>query len=493
MNENYKKLSSLQLQSVFIDNLGGCGLSSYEGQNPFDIRLDGIVYHIYIKNLSPAQLSNNNPDVWRIQLPIRAEFENIKQSKNLFVLLGYDAGRGVFTSWNPYWCKQRLNVGKSVSLYSRLSLQEKVSESGKIEIIDLNNDGSVVCIPQRLVGEYIRCIKKYYPDETEFIAKGSSIQKKLRSEMNDSCVETMLSLPIIDEFDLNEFGKLNCLNEPVRRDLYKYIEDEEYPDYDEMIKSVRQYYPDSILEKMSYADWVNLFKVENWTAGSKDDPKKGAPKFRTKTIRVTRQNGTVIQHRFVVDTYREMIEECSPAEVMKLNIQHAGVNIISTFPDEKYADYQRSLTCGLLLFVNSSTEQKFEDLCKINNAFGMGYKIELIDNLNEGGLKSGKSSQAAFSKIKVIFPDGRIIVHEKVLQTLVDVVEYADPELVERLNLIVCNKNLVLNEPHESYANACKPVKGGKFVNTYSNTDTKYRQICIISQMLKLGLVVELV
>lgn len=148
MKENYKKMSSVQLMFALISSVDSAAIKYVDGANPFVVNVGEDSVNIYIKNLSPAQLSNNNPDIWRIQLPVRDDFNAIKASDNLFVLFGYDSEREVFTSWNPYWCKQRLNVGKSVSLYSRLSLQQRVQDSGEIERMDLNNDGDVVCIPK---------------------------------------------------------------------------------------------------------------------------------------------------------------------------------------------------------------------------------------------------------------------------------------------------------------------------------------------------------
>lgn len=182
MNESPTILNSSDLLVTFLSNASGQDVRFVSGRNPFAITIDGEDTFIYIKNLSPAQLSNNNPDIWRIQLPTKDEFDSIKESSTLFLLLGYDAENKVYTSWNPYWCKQRLNVGKSVSMYSRLSLQKRVSELGEIEKMVLNNDGDVVCIPAGKIYDYIKSIKEYYPEETVFIAKGSSIQKRIQDE-----------------------------------------------------------------------------------------------------------------------------------------------------------------------------------------------------------------------------------------------------------------------------------------------------------------------
>lgn len=81
---------------------------SLDGVNPNHIRLAGLERYIYVKNISPAQLSNDNPNIVRVQLPIRNTFDTIKNSDVSFILLGYDAQNDVCAVWNPHEVKQRL-------------------------------------------------------------------------------------------------------------------------------------------------------------------------------------------------------------------------------------------------------------------------------------------------------------------------------------------------------------------------------------------------
>ena len=101
MNEGPTILSASDLMLTFLSNMSGQDVRYISGSNPFAIKIDGEDAFIYIKNLSPAQLSNGNPDVWRIQLPTKDEFNSIKESSTLFILLGYDAENMVYTTWNP--------------------------------------------------------------------------------------------------------------------------------------------------------------------------------------------------------------------------------------------------------------------------------------------------------------------------------------------------------------------------------------------------------
>lgn len=170
------------LVNALSQNLGSVRL--LKGINPCLVNYNGKEYYFYIKNLSPAQLSNDNPDVWRIQLPIKKEFNIIKKSSNPFLLLGYDGDNDVYTSWNPFWIKQRLNVGKSISLYSRLSLQQEVASKQVAISKELNHNGIVYCFPRKSLPDYIKNIHQYFPKESIYIPIGSRIESKKRMEIN---------------------------------------------------------------------------------------------------------------------------------------------------------------------------------------------------------------------------------------------------------------------------------------------------------------------
>ena len=176
-----KKISRYTLQQIFIESLEDSdSFKIIDGLNPFHIMLNGKELYIYIKNLSPAYFTN--PDVWRVQLPKKEEFDTIKDGEIDFVLLGYDADNDVYTIWHPKWTKQRLNNGESVSFYSRLSLHKEVASSQDIKRLSLNNDGEVIAFPREHL-EFILCnLKTFFQDDSDYVAMGS----KRRPEANDA-------------------------------------------------------------------------------------------------------------------------------------------------------------------------------------------------------------------------------------------------------------------------------------------------------------------
>lgn len=175
-----QKIDRQQLQLYFIEALEGAKVTLIDGLNPFHVEINGKEYYIYIKNLSPAYFQN--PDVWRVQLPIKKEFDEIKESDVTFILLGYDADNDVYTTWNPTWTKQRLNNAESVSFYSRLSLQQEVQRTKEFKHLTLNNDGEVVAFPRKILRFFFATYSGLFQGSDDYVAMGS----KKRPKANDA-------------------------------------------------------------------------------------------------------------------------------------------------------------------------------------------------------------------------------------------------------------------------------------------------------------------
>ena len=730
-----KKISRYTLQQIFIESLEGCdSFRIIDGLNPFHIMLNGKELYIYIKNLSPAYFSN--PDIWRVQLPKKEEFDTIKEGDIDFVLLGYDADNDVYTTWHPKWTKQRLNNGESVSFYSRLSLQETVASSQDFKRFPLNNDGEVVAFPREHIGFLLSNLKMFFQDDSDYVAIGSkrrpeaneayktlcdinnvellarsmaddgysgvtigSYCRAIRTLINDgyitryrkiflSCDNLNEYSNIVSEFcnqsDIKEqnekwhntlsaalrayisflvkqskgnefspteirynsfdyldflanrdifddFGSfliskgynpsivehyqnsIRILREYVCLNQYKILFEEcisvedlriafkkffAIPDIDELNKAkhhdlsamakqlieyisylevtsnqnsnlreeniqgivepknvdrssdainnesseeidwealytdingkltkianptlidklrphldseyvnpvcayseVEDFYGDRY-SKMDMGDWMKLFKTINWSNPYVVlHPKKELLKTKTKSkaeiLRVEYPNGRVIQCTKVVDTFVKVIEDSFPDLIHELKIMHADVNLVTKERSEQYASAQHEIADGWLVFTNINTRKKRDDLIKISNELELDLKVDVVSKVTGEVINiDDEPNLSVRQKIKVSFPDGRIIQPNKVLEAIVEVVKYAGPESVRELNIMVCGDNLILKHPKPRYIKACKPVGNEWLVNTCSNTVTKYEQIMFISEQLNLGMAAEII
>ncbi len=189
------KIDRAELKEILINTLSNSVTFKFiEGVNPCKIQFDGVEYNIYIKNLSPAQLSNKNPEIWRIQLPIRNVFNELKIDPVPFILLGYDSENDIYATWNPYWAKQRLNNAKSVSFYSRKSLQDKANETQAFQRQTLNNEGEVVTFPRTKLLYFLVNIEQFFPEMTEYVALGSRKRTEANEAYKTLCDHTNISL-----------------------------------------------------------------------------------------------------------------------------------------------------------------------------------------------------------------------------------------------------------------------------------------------------------
>ena len=95
--------------------------------------------------------------------------------------------------------------------------------------------------------------------------------------------------------------------------------------------------------------------------------------------------------------------------------------------------------------------------------------------------------------IHVKYPNGSEFSSNLVWETLVDVVNYAGPERVKRLNITCMGDNLISSRLNDNpiYRTAQKDIGQGLYVCTYSSTDIKFKQIERINRGLHLGLIVE--
>lgn len=496
MNEGPTILSASDLMLTFLSNMSGQDVRYISGSNPFAIKIDGEDAFIYIKNLSPAQLSNGNPDVWRIQLPTKDEFNSIKESSTLFILLGYDAENMVYTTWNPYWCKQRLNVGKSVSMYSRLSLQTRVSDSDHIEKMALNNDGDVVCIPAKQIYYYIKRIKDYYPEDTVFVAKGSSIQKRQQAE-SSSLYYFFVEHTLDTEFAT--FLRDGGMSDKSTKDYTRYARFLKENGYLNKYKEV-------FLQYTSFADY-----------------KKAFPEFLHKdeiAVIDKKWNGYIRATLNHYLRYIMSIDAITPA-IKPVNEQSST----STEATNKYVSGYQVDGFGKLTLLNDVVintlypyykEEDYPDFEQMIQIAAEYYPTDLMDKMTPvdwiklfRGTKwkrtKTKSERVAKSQdvaprtrkpnlsLRVTETNGTVIQKETPLDTFVYMIENSCPELLVEINF---GRPVISAEKFPDFPGSKRSqqqIKGGFYLSTNFNTVYKAKVLQTISDTFNLGWTIEVI
>lgn len=130
--------------------------------NPIQLIHQGIIYNIYLKNISHAGKPYPENQT-RAQLPKHQSFDRIKNSNERFLFLGYAKDSDVFVCWDPIKAKSRLNNRDYVSFFSRKSLQDS-TEEGDLKKATLTN-GDVFVIFKRVDFEaFLNTIEQFFPD-----------------------------------------------------------------------------------------------------------------------------------------------------------------------------------------------------------------------------------------------------------------------------------------------------------------------------------------
>lgn len=119
-----------------------------------------------------------------------------------------------------------------------------------------------------------------------------------------------------------------------------------------------------------------------------------------------------------------------------------------------------------------------------------------VDNTARTRKFAPKKPHQERKKIRITYPDGHQTCHNKVLDTLLEVIEYAGVENVSKLGIRMGRMGglpLFYTAIDKKNGKLLKQVGENCYIDSCSNTPTKFFQINQMNEMLKLGLKVELV
>lgn len=211
------------------------------GDQPFFMSFLGKKYYVYVKNISSAYFSDRDKTT-RAQLPIKPKFDIIKASPYPFIFLGYDVINDVLVCWNYHIAKQRLNVGKSVSFYSRTYFQSEVKK-GEFLRNELKNGDLPVFFKRQDLVDFFKNIESFFPNDTVIYNVG----------------EDNIDAPSykVEEKDIVSYGKLiEIHNTELLQKLKPYIESNRLLSAAQI---VGEYY-ELDYPKMELSDWINLVR-----------------------------------------------------------------------------------------------------------------------------------------------------------------------------------------------------------------------------------------
>ncbi|AQW93068.1 hypothetical protein [Elizabethkingia anophelis] len=213
--EKIKPEELLNLVREFLDR--SIYFEYISGVQPFLMTFKKEKFYVYIKNISSAYFSDRDKTT-RAQLPIKSEFKKIKESDIPFIFLGYDGVNDVFVCWNFHIAKERLNVGKSVSFYSRSFFQSEVKD-GEFCRRQLKNGDLPVFFKRSYIVEFFKNIHSFFT-ANEDISILSNI-KFLNNSLEDDFCDFMRNHKKLSEKLIANYS--NALKDGISVGLKKYF------------------------------------------------------------------------------------------------------------------------------------------------------------------------------------------------------------------------------------------------------------------------------
>jgi len=476
------------------------------GNNPMYVMYGGDLIYVYIKNLTPAQLSNDNPDIWRAQLSSHKDFEDVLKSDYLFIFLGYDAENDVYATWNPYWTKQRLNNANNVSFYSRYSSQKEASENQEIISLDLNNNGKVVIFPRDLLTDYLDNIYEWFDKETQYVALGSRLRGNANTAYKMLCDNHNL-MPF-SEYLQNENYSQTVVNQYVgairtllskgcfSRQRILFMSKDDFEGYKVVLPTflmadefrienryVRDVYKlaltayinflidlrdSAIVEKTEYDEPENI-----QAAVEENISKEPTIKVVDEAPQYDFDESADYELPFIDDqkltkiTNPKLLMQLRP--ILKLEIPDliAAYSVIYEFYGDRFPNMQLSDWNNLLIGINW------------DDPFG---------HSNETDSRKQKSEI-----LRVTLPSGEVIQNAKVVDTFVDLISRLNPQDVHNLGIIHAKDNIVSRQRNQKYIVAQKDLGNGWYLLTNPATRRKQEILRQISDSLNLDWEIELV
>lgn len=223
--EKTKLLDKDSLKKIFY-NLIKKNFNIYKrDENPFKIKYIHsktlkISYWVFLKNISPAHLSN--PDISRIQIENKPIFNEINEKKEVCIPIGYDSINKVFIVWNPDLFLKRILNNKKISIYSRFSDQTNLIENFKE--FDLTNDEKVFVVNSNFLPIFLKNIKTYF--------KINNISETLSKQSNTSLLPDSQKVLFKYLSDVDDLLKSNKVLEAVSETFEKHKDNKDFKKFE---------------------------------------------------------------------------------------------------------------------------------------------------------------------------------------------------------------------------------------------------------------------
>ena len=103
-----------------------------------------------------------------------------------------------------------------------------------------------------------------------------------------------------------------------------------------------------------------------------------------------------------------------------------------------------------------------------------------------------KRGRAKKKLLRVTFPSGKVICYKSTTDTMVAALQELGEDVISKIELELCHLPIVSKEIYPKYRKWMKPICDGWYINTQSNSDSKFLELKSINDQLSLNLKLEL-
>ena len=103
-----------------------------------------------------------------------------------------------------------------------------------------------------------------------------------------------------------------------------------------------------------------------------------------------------------------------------------------------------------------------------------------------------KRGRAKKKLLRVTFPSGKVICYKSTTDTMLAVLQELGEDVISKIELELCHLPIVSKERYPKYRKWMKPICDGWYINTQSNSDSKFLELKSINDQLSLNLKLEL-
>ena len=207
MNELLDKKRIFELLSTLLQKSDpNCII---EGNNPYRIYFCNKHFNVYVKNITSTDVRAKERGNYRVQLPYRTEFEEMKSSPTPFIFLGFNTEYNTFASWNSSVIKSKLNTKSNVSLYPRINQMEMARKEMTFKTVQVSGEGDVMSFPCEFLSKFIQEELFISPDSCNLIVNEENYEAEyeqnglLKKITNPHLIQ--LLQPVLHESNINRY------------------------------------------------------------------------------------------------------------------------------------------------------------------------------------------------------------------------------------------------------------------------------------------------